>query len=256
MILTDTHTHLYADEFETDRDEMMQRALNEGIERMFLPNIDSSSISGMMELTKKYPNNCFPMMGLHPCSVTENVEKEIEFIDEWLSKYQFCAIGEIGIDLYWNKTLFEQQRFAFIHQIKLAKKFELPIVIHARDSFDEIFEIIDELNDEQLKGVFHCFTGTSDQAQKIIDYGGFMLGIGGVVTFKNSGLDQVVADIPLEHILLETDSPYLTPTPNRGKRNETAYLRLIADKISVIKNKPVGKIAQITTNNSKIIFGL
>jgi TatD DNase family protein len=256
MILTDTHTHLYADQFNEDREAMLQRAFNNGIERIFLPNIDRSSIEGMLKMQTQYPKNCFPMMGLHPCSVDGEVEKELALVKEWLDKGGFCAVGEIGIDLYWDKTFFKQQQHAFRQQINWAKEMGLPIVIHARDSFDEIFKIVDELNDERLTGIFHCFTGTIEQAEKIINYGGFKMGIGGVVTFKNAGVDKVVQQIDLKHLVLETDSPYLAPAPNRGKRNETSYLLNIADKISDLHEISVAEVARITTENSKEVFGI
>lgn len=255
MILTDTHTHLYSEQFKEDIDIVVKQSIDKGIARLFLPNIDSTSIDGMLELEKKYPENCFPMMGLHPCSVGENYLEELKIVENWLSKKDFCAIGEIGIDLYWDKTYLKEQQEAFRTQIKWAKEKNLPFVIHCRDAFDEIFEIMDELNDEKMKGIFHCFTGNIEQAKHIINYGGFKLGIGGVVTFKNAGLDKVVEQIELTHLVLETDSPYLAPAPHRGKRNESSYLYHIADKISDIYEVSVKEVARITTNNSKDIFG-
>jgi TatD DNase family protein len=255
MILTDTHTHLYTTHFNDDIDLVIKNAIDKGVNRLFLPNVDTASISSMMNLANKYPNNCFPMMGLHPTSVKENYKEELALVEEWLGKKQFCAIGEIGIDLYWDKTLLKEQQEAFRYQINLAKKFNLPFVIHCRDSFDEIFEVLDDLNDEKMKGIFHCFTGNIEQANHIINYGGFKLGIGGVVTFKNSGLDKIVEQIDLNHLVLETDSPYLTPMPHRGKRNESSYLYHIAEKIAAIYNLPIEELAEITTHNSKEIFG-
>lgn len=255
MILTDTHTHLYSEQFNEDIDTVIDNCIEKGIDRLFLPNIDSSSINSMLALAKKYPNNCFPMMGLHPTSVKENYQEELQLIEEWLNKQKFCAIGEIGIDLYWDKSTLAIQQDAFKTQINWAKERSLPFVIHCRDAFDEIFEILDELNDENMKGIFHCFTGNVNQAQRIINYSDFKIGIGGVVTFKNSGLDKVVEQIDLEHIVLETDSPYLAPSPYRGKRNESTYLYNIADKLSDIYKKPIEEIAAITTNNSIEIFG-
>ena len=231
MILTDTHTHLYADQFNEDRDEMIQRCFDDNISRLFLPNIDKSSVDGMMDLVEKYPKNCFPMIGIHPCSVNENWKEELYEYKELLKTTKFYAVGEIGIDLYWDKTTQSIQEEAFEAQILMAKELKMPIVIHARDSFDEIFAIVDKHNNDDLTGIFHCFTGTIEQANKIINYGGFKLGIGGVVTFKNAGVDKVVKEIPLEHLVLETDSPYLAPHPYRGKRNESPYLKLIAEKI-------------------------
>ncbi len=253
-MLTDTHAHLYLDDFDNDRDRVIENAIQLGITQFFLPNIDSSSIDALLALSNAYPENCFPMMGLHPCSVKENFEEELTLVEEWLSKEKFYAIGETGIDLYWDKTFFSHQEIVFRKQIELAKKFKLPIVIHSRNSFDEIDKIIDELNDDNLKGIFHCFSGTIEQAEKIIAYGGFKLGIGGVVTFKNAGLDKVINQIDLKHIVLETDSPYLAPVPHRGKRNESGYLLLIAQKVAAIYNIPVEKLAEITTGNAKAIF--
>lgn len=256
MILTDTHSHLYADQFSEDIDQVMSRCLADGINRIFLPNIDESSIDSMLALEDSYPNTCFSMMGLHPCSVKENFEEQLATVRTWLDKKNFVAVGEIGIDLYWDKSLLSQQQEAFKCQIEWAKELGKPIIIHARDSFDEIFEIVDELNDDRLSGIFHCFTGTSEQAQKVIDYGNFWLGLGGVLTFKNSGLDKVVKDIDLKHLVLETDSPYLAPTPFRGKRNESSYLKLIAMKLAEIKGVTLEEVAEVTTANSKVIFGV
>lgn len=256
MQLTDTHTHLYSSQFDEDRNEMISKCFDNNITRLFLPNIDKTSVKGMMELVEKYPENCFPMIGIHPCSVTENWEDELAEYEKMLKTTKFYAIGEIGIDLYWDKSTLEIQQKAFEAQIILAKKEKLPIVIHARDSFDEIFEIIDKHNDENLTGIFHCFTGNLEQANKIIDYKGFMIGIGGVVTFKNAGLDKVVAEIPMKYLVLETDSPYLAPHPNRGKRNESSYLKLIAEKIADIKGISNEQVAEITTENSKVVFGI
>ncbi len=255
MILTDTHTHLYAEQFDEDIDTVIANCIDKGIERLFLPNIDSSSIDGMMGLGEKYPDNCFPMMGLHPTSVKANYKEELALVEAWLSKRQFCAIGEIGIDLYWDKTLLKEQQDAFRHQIELAKKHNLPFVIHCRDSFDEIFEILDELNDAKMRGIFHCFTGNIEQANHIINYGDFKIGIGGVVTFKNSGLDKTVAQIDISHLVLETDAPYLAPTPYRGKRNESTYLYNIAEKVADIYGLQIEDVAKITTENSKAVFG-
>ena len=256
MILTDTHTHLYANQFDEDREEMIQRCFDDEITRLFLPNIDTTSVDGMMELVYQYPENCFPMIGIHPCSVNENWRKELEGYIELLEKTKFYAIGEIGIDLYWDKKTLGIQQAAFEAQIILAKENKIPIIIHARDSFYEIFEIVDKHNDKDLTGIFHCFTGTKEQAKKIIDYKGFMIGIGGVVTFKNAGLDKVVKEIPIEHLVLETDSPYLAPHPYRGKRNESSYLKVIANKIAEIHEISLEEVANKTTENSKAIFGI
>ena len=256
MILTDTHTHLYSEQFKEDIDEVVQKAIKLGISRFFLPNIDSGYTNALLALAKKYPDNMFPMMGLHPCSVKADYQQELAQVEKMLSEHQVVAIGEIGIDLYWDKTFLKEQQAAFRHQIRLAKANNLPFVIHCRDAFDAIFEILDEENDENMRGIFHCFTGNLEQAQKIINYGGFKLGIGGVVTFKNAGLDKVVEQLNLEHIVLETDAPYLAPVPYRGKRNESAYLIEIATKIADLKQVSLEEVAKITTINSKTVFGV
>ncbi len=256
MILTDTHTHLYSEQFKEDIDEVVQKAIKLGITRFFLPNIDSGYTNALLALAKKYPDNMFRMMGLHPCSVKADYQQELEHVEKMLSAHQVVAIGEIGIDLYWDKTFFKEQQAAFRYQIRLAKTNNLPFVIHCRDAFDEIFEILDEENDENMRGIFHCFTGNLEQAQKIINYGGFKLGIGGVVTFKNAGLDKVVEQLDLAHLVLETDAPYLAPVPYRGKRNESAYLIEIATKISSLKQVSLEEVASITTKNSIEVFGV
>jgi TatD DNase family protein len=253
MFLTDTHTHLYLEQFNDDRNEMIERALEQDVKAMLLPNIDRSSINGMLQLCKQFPDNCFPMMGLHPTSVKENYLEELGLVEDWLAKEKFFAIGEIGIDLYWDKTFQKEQEIAFIKQIELAKKYQLPIVIHMRDSFDEVYEIVKTHTSPALTGVFHCFTGTLEQAKKIIELN-FLLGIGGVVTFKNSGLGNVVEKIEMKHILLETDSPFLTPMPFRGKRNESAYTRLVARKIADIKKITIEEVAKLTTSNANQLF--
>ncbi len=250
----DTHTHLYSDSFLEDRQEMIQRAIDAGVQKMLLPNIDVGSIDGMLDLEKRYPENCYPMMGLHPTSVQADWEKQLSVIEKQLFSRKFIAVGEIGIDLYWETTFKEQQIQAFSKQIEWAKQLQIPIVIHARNSFPEIFEVLDRHNDERLKGVFHCFTGTLEDVRKVQDYGGFIFGIGGVVTFKKSGLDQVVREIPLNQLILETDSPYLSPSPNRGKRNESAYIPFIADKLSDIFEISVEEIAKITSENAEKLF--
>lgn len=255
MFLIDSHTHLYLEQFDTDRKEMVERAIGTGVNTMFLPNIDSSSVGGMMALCEAFPKNCFPTMGLHPTSVKENFRDELNRVDEWLEKEKFYAIGETGIDLYWDKTFVKEQEISFIHQIDLAKKYDLPIVIHSRNSFDELFRVLEDHNSTNLKGVFHCFTGNLAQAEKIIGMG-FLLGIGGVVTFKNSGLDAVIEKTGLDHIILETDAPYLAPVPYRGKRNESAYIRIIAERISQITKIPLSRVAEITSANALKLFKL
>ncbi len=256
MQLIDTHTHLFLEQFDNDIDKVIDRAVKNGVEKLILPNIDSSSIDDMLNLTDKYPNNCYPLMGLHPTSVNENFEEELKIVEKYLKKQKFYGIGEIGIDLYWDKTFLPQQEQAFIHQIKLAKQYSLPIVIHVRDSFEETLNIVDKYNDDKLTGIFHCFTGSYEQAQHIIQYGGFKLGIGGVLTFKNSKLDQVIQKIPLEHIVLETDSPYLAPSPYRGKRNESSYVVKVAEKLADIYGLSLQEVAKITSDNAKQIFAL
>lgn len=249
----DTHTHLYSEEFNADRANVIRKAISAGVTKLYLPNIDSTSIDGMLTLEKEYPQNCFPMMGLHPCSVNENVEAELNLVGDWLAKRKFSAVGEIGIDLYWDKTFFEQQKMAFKKQIDWALQYDLPIVIHCRDAFDEIFEILTAYP-KLPKGIFHCFSGNLEQANKIIEHTQFKLGIGGVVTFKNSGLDKVVEEIDMKHLVLETDSPYLAPVPFRGKRNESGYLMMVAEKVAQIKNSSIAEVAEITTKNAEEIF--
>jgi TatD DNase family protein len=252
----DTHTHLYSSQFDQDREEVIQQSINNGVNKFLLPNIDKSSIQGMLSLQQKFPLNCYAMMGLHPCSVDQNWEQELEEIKTLLQQERIVAIGEIGIDLYWDKTYVEQQKEAFTRQISWAKEMNLPIVIHARDSFSEIYSVLDQVNDELLKGVFHCFTGSAEDVSKIQSYGGFKFGIGGVLTFKKSGLDEVAKNIPIEEILLETDAPYLAPTPHRGKRNESTYLPLIASKLSDIFEISEQEVARITSQNAMELFRL
>ncbi len=252
MILTDTHTHLYSSQFDADRDTVIKRALESSVSRFFIPAIDSSYHKSMFALENNY-KNMHLMMGLHPTSVKENFEKELTLVKKYLDKRPFCAIGEIGIDLYWDKTFLSQQQKAFRKQITWAKQLRRPIVIHCRDSFDEIFAILEEEKSPNLFGIFHCFTGTFEQAQKAISYN-MKLGIGGVLTFKNGRIDKFINQIPLEHIVLETDAPYLAPTPFRGKRNESSYIKLIAEKLALIYGLPISEIAKITTQNSKDVF--
>ena len=256
MIFIDTHTHLFSSSFNEDRNDAVQRAINAGVDKLLLPNIDIESISAMYDLCNQFPNNCFPMMGLHPGSVDENWERNLEVIKEHLFTRNNLAVGEIGMDLYWDKTFQDAQAQAFRQQISWAKELKLPIIIHAREAFEEIFDIVDELNDDNLRGIFHCFTGTLEQARKIQEYGGFMLGLGGVLTYKKSGLDEVVKDIPIDMIVLETDSPYLPPTPHRGKRNESAYLIHIAEKLAEIKQMKLTEVADLTTANARQMFNL
>ncbi|WP_290698805.1 TatD family hydrolase [Lacinutrix sp.] len=255
MIITDTHTHLYSEAFDEDRAEMMQRTLDANVSRLFVPAIDSTYTASMLQLEKDYPENVFLMMGLHPTHVKENYKKELDHVEEMLDKHKFYAVGEIGIDLYWDKSTLAIQQEAFRYQIQLAKQYKLPIVIHCREAFEEIFEILEEEKSDDLYGIFHCFTGTLEQAHQAISYN-MKLGIGGVATFKNGKIDQFLNKIDLKHIVLETDSPYLAPKPFRGKRNESSYILKVLEKLSELYNTSEEKIADITTANSKAIFGV
>lgn len=252
-LLVDTHTHLYLPEFDDDRNEMMARALEAGVGKFFLPAIDSTTTAPMLAFEAAYPAQVHAMMGLHPCSVKADFEAELEHVWNWLSKRQFCAIGEIGIDLYWDKTTLPQQIQAFKQQITWAKALDLPIIIHSRDSTELILDILKDEKDEKLRGILHCFAGDTRQAEMGHELG-FYLGIGGVLTFKNAGLDKVVGELPLEWLVLETDSPYLAPVPFRGKRNESAHLKLVAEKLATIKSVDLQAVAVVTTKNSKNIF--
>lgn len=254
MIITDTHTHLYSNEFDKDRKETIQRAIDAGVSRFFIPAIDSTYTQSMYELEKSYPSNIFLMMGLHPTHVKDNYLEELQFVEYELAKRKFYAVGEIGIDLYWDKESLPYQQKAFRKQIQLAKQYKLPIVIHCREAFDEIFEILEEEKATDLFGIFHCFSGTYEQALQAISYN-MKLGIGGVVTFKNGKIDQFLNQIDLKHIVLETDSPYLAPVPYRGKRNESSYLVNVLSKLAEIYNLSQEEIARITTENSKVVFG-
>ena len=255
MIITDTHTHLYSESFDEDRDQMIQRAIAAKVERFFIPAIDSTYVDRMYDLEKTFPDHVHLMMGLHPTHVQENYKSELQFIENQFQQRDFIAVGEIGIDLYWDKSTLEIQQEAFRYQIKLAKKYKLPIVIHCREAFDEVFDILEEEKGNDLFGIFHCFTGTFEHAKKAISYN-LKLGIGGVVTFKNGKIDKFLAEIPLKHIVLETDAPYLAPTPFRGKRNESSYIINVAEKLAQIYNISLDEIAEITTQNSKDIFGI
>lgn len=255
MLITDTHTHLYSEAFNDDRHEMMQRAFDANVQRFFIPAIDSTHTDTMLQLKKDYPKHVFLMMGLHPTSVKDNYRDELRHVEDMLSKRHFYAVGEIGIDLYWDTSTLEIQQKAFKYQIQLAKKYKLPIVIHCREAFDEIFEVLDGEKSDDLYGIFHCFTGTFEQAKKAISYN-MKLGIGGVVTFKNGGIDQFLNQIDLKHIVLETDSPYLAPKPYRGKRNESAYITKVVEKLSELYGLSDEKIAEITTENSKAVFSI
>ena len=254
-MITDTHTHLYSEQFDQDREAMIQRAKDAGVQRFFIPAIDSSYSERMFSLEENYPNDVFLMMGLHPTSVKENFEIELQHVKDWIDKKTFVAIGEIGIDLYWDKTFLKQQQMAFQTQIRWAKEKKLPIVIHCRNAFNEIFDILELEKGTDLYGIFHCFTGTLEQAKKAISYN-MKLGIGGVVTFKNGKIDTFLNQIPLHHIVLETDAPYLSPAPHRGKRNESSYITYVIEKLATIYKLPFNEIAAVTTNNSKEVFGI
>lgn len=253
MIITDTHTHLYSEQFDEDRTVVIQKAMDAGVSRFFIPAIDSTCTTSMLQLEKDFSEVVFLMMGLHPTSVKDNYKEELALVKQWLDKRAFYAVGEIGIDLYWDKTFLKQQQDAFKTQIEWAKEKDLPIVIHCRDAFDEIFEVLKDVKDAKLHGIFHCFTGTLAQAHKAISFN-MKLGIGGVVTFKNGGIDKFLNEIELQNIVLETDSPYLAPTPFRGKRNESSYIINILDKLVDIYGLTPQEIADITTQNSKDVF--
>ena len=255
MKIIDTHTHLYLNQFKADIDKVIQRSIDKGINKFILPAIDSTHFDDMHDLKNKYPGSIYLMSGLHPVDVKENYKEELEFVVNSLKSHSYVAIGEIGIDLYWDKTYLKQQQEAFEFQIRLAIKNDLPIVIHCREAFDEIFEILDKENCDKLRGVFHCFTGTLEQANRAIQLG-FKLGIGGVVTFKNGGIDKFLNRIDLNHIVVETDSPYLAPVPYRGKRNESSYITYVIDKLSEIYGLPIKKIASVTTKNAEKVFAL
>ncbi len=251
----DTHAHLYSSEFDRDRSGMIDRAIRQGVNRLLLPNIDEASIAGMLQLEADFPGVCLPMMGLHPCYVGENVEEQLAIVQNWLEQRKFWAVGEIGLDFYWNKDQahLDQQYLAFRRQIGMALAHSLPVAIHSRESTRACIDVVKELHDGRLTGVFHCFSGTREEAQEIIDMG-FYLGIGGVVTFKKAGLDVLLADIDLQHIVLETDAPYLAPVPYRGKRNESAYIPLMAERIADVKNLKIEDVAAITTGNAQKLF--
>jgi TatD DNase family protein len=253
MELIDTHAHIYLKDFADDREQMLDRVKEAGITKIYMPNIDHTSIEDMLRLEESAAGKCLSMMGLHPCSVKKDFEKDLYEIETWLNRRKFAAVGEIGTDLYWDKTFWPQQQEAFKIQVNWAKQFKLPVVIHCRESLDQTIQLVEQLKDKNLSGVFHCFSGNQDQAQKIIDLG-FYLGIGGVATFKNGGLDKVLPAVDLKHIVLETDSPYLAPVPHRGKRNEPAYLKLIADRIAELKKISVDEVAETSTANARVLF--
>ena len=252
--MIDTHTHLYLEQFKDDIDDVISRAKAVGVEKFYLPSINSKYNKSMHDLEKKYPDDVFCMIGLHPCYVDDNFDLEIDFVKKQIEKHDYKAIGEIGIDLFHEKKYLDQQVDAFEEQIKLAIDYDLPIVIHSRDSFDEIFEVLEKFKCEKLRGIFHCFTGNINQAHRIIDLN-FHLGIGGVLTFKNGKISEFLNEIPINKIVLETDSPYLAPSPHRGSRNESSYLKIIADKLAKVYNLEIDEISNITQQNSIEIFG-
>ncbi len=251
----DTHAHLYLEQFDDDIADTIQRSVEQRVDKVFLPNVDSSTYESMMRVARQFPDNCFPMIGVHPSSVKSDYQTELSFIENHFDDAKFYGIGEAGIDLYWDKTFLKEQIVAFKWQIEFAKQTDLPIIIHSRESFNEIFEVLDEVFDKKLKGIFHCFSGNSEQAQKIINWG-FKLGIGGVLTYKNSGLANAIKDIDLKHIVLETDAPFLPPVPKRGMRNESAYIPFISNKLAEIYQTSTENIAQVTTENALEIFGI
>lgn len=254
MTYIDTHTHLYDEQFSEDIYNAIKKAIELGVTKMYMPNCNSDTIDGMMQLSEKWPDNCMPMMGLHPCYVKEDYQKELSLVNDWLNKEQFAAVGEIGLDYHWDLTFKQQQIEAFEYQIDLALEHDLPIVIHSRSSTQDCIDIVKKRQNGNLKGVFHCFGGTLDEAKQVTELN-FMLGIGGVVTFKNSKLGDVIKDIDIDHIVLETDAPYLAPTPYRGKRNESSYIPLIAEKLVDIKQMSLTDIAAATTKNAEKLFG-
>jgi len=253
-MMIDTHCHLYLDDFDADRPAIIERANTESVGRFYLPAIDSSIITRMLKMEQDYPGQCFAMMGLHPCSVKENFEEELQIAEQWLARRKFAAVGETGLDFYWDKTFTAQQYTAFRTQVGWAKKYNIPVVIHSRQSTPECIDVIKEMHDTSLTGIFHCFGGSLEEAQQITELG-FYLGIGGVLTYKNSGLAGVIEKLPLDNIVVETDAPYLTPVPFRGKRNESAYLKYVVQKIADVKKISVDEAAAITTFNAQKLFG-
>ncbi len=251
--MIDTHAHIYSEEFDADRAATIQRAFDQGLEAWYMPNVDHASVDRLMEVELKYPGQAFAMMGLHPCYVRKGFEKELYQVETWLHKRPFAAIGEIGTDLYWDKTTWPYQQEAFLQQIRWAKQFRLPVAIHCRESLSETLSLLEPFVGPDLTGVFHCFTGTAEQAKQCIEFG-FKLGIGGVSTFKNGGLDKVLPEVDLQHLVLETDCPYLAPVPHRGKRNEPAYLALIAQRVADLKQMPMTELVAATTTNARQLF--
>lgn len=252
--LIDTHSHLYIKDFSDDIQQVMDRVAQEGVQKVYLPAIDSGELENLLMLEQRFPEKCMAMMGLHPCSVGETVEKELKLVEEWLGKRKFAAVGEIGLDYYWDKTHIDRQKSAFHQQIEWALHFDLPIVIHSRNATQDCIDIVQQHQKGKLKGIFHCFGDNEAMAKQIIDLG-FYLGIGGVITYKNSGLAQTLLNISLDHVVLETDSPYLSPVPFRGKRNESSYLKYIAAKLAEVKGVSLEEVASVTTRNAKEVFG-
>lgn len=252
-MIIDTHTHLYLEDFDKDKQEMMARAKAAGVQKFYLPSIDSSETKRLLQMENDFPGQCYAMMGLHPCYVKDNWQQELKLVEEWLAKRSFAAIGEIGLDLYWDTSFFEQQQLAFHQQIEWALHYKTPIVIHSRNATVQTVQIIQQYAAKGLRGIFHCFGGSPEEAKQITD-AGFLLGIGGVVTYKKSGLAETLARVPLQHLVLETDAPYLTPVPYRGKRNESSYLTYIINKLAGIYSKSPDEIAAITTANAETIF--
>lgn len=252
--MIDTHTHLYDEKFNDDRPLLIQKAIDSGVQKMFMPNCDRSTIEGMLAVEAAFPKHCFAMMGLHPCSVGESVGDELAAVAHWLGQRKFCAVGEIGLDYYWDKTFVAQQKMAFRQQIEWALQYNLPIIIHTRDAMNDTIELVQEYVPRGIRGVFHCFSGSYESAQRIIKMG-FYLGIGGVLTYKNAGLQEVVQRIDMQHLVLETDAPYLTPVPHRGQRNESSYIHHVATKLSELKGISVQEVEAITDANAEVLYG-
>lgn len=252
-MLIDTHTHLYDEKFEADRSEMILRAISGGVRKMYLPNCDNTTIDGMLALEHEFPEHCFSMMGVHPCYIKENYQEELRIVRSWLDKRPFSAVGEIGLDYYWDKTFVEQQKQAFRQQLEWAIEFNRPVVIHTRDSMQDTVDIVREYHKKGIRGVFHCFTGSYEIASQLIDMN-FYLGIGGVLTYKNAGIQEVIQRIDLKHLVLETDAPYLTPHPFRGKRNESLYVKIVAEKLAELKGVSTTEVEEITTLNADQLF--
>ena len=251
----DSHAHLYTSQFDEDRDAVIERAIASNVQKIFLPNIDSTSTDAMFELSEKYPEVCFPMMGLHPCSVKENYQEELAHIKEVYATKKIYGVGELGIDLYWDKTFEKEQIIAFKTQIEWAIEWKLPIIIHSRDALHLTIDIVEQMQHPDLTGVFHCFAGTVEQSERIRKVG-FYMGVGGVSTFKNGGMDKTLPAISMDGLILETDSPYLAPAPHRGKRNESAYIPLVAERIAILKDMPLEEVMNVSTANALKLFGM